>query len=92
MLHVYSNKIIESFVAESKEEAIELAREYFKEMNYDQEEWDLAFEQVQDDKIMTIVESIGIAHFACLNSVYQFLRNVIRNRTVTCTGSSTSSK
>lgn len=48
--HVYRNRVIDYFVASSLEEAIGLAREYYVDCGHDEDEMDLNFEKIQDEK------------------------------------------
>lgn len=61
-LHVYRNKVVESFVAECIEEAIEIAKDHYREMLYDRSEWDLNLTQVPDDTIITLTDENDESH------------------------------
>lgn len=56
-LHVYANSVIEWYVAESLDAAIEIARTYFRDIvGADEDEIDLDLEQVPDDNLLRIVD------------------------------------
>lgn len=57
--HVYANQTTDWYVAESKEHAIELSIEFNKGLGLFEDELDLEFEQVADDKILSREEISG---------------------------------
>lgn len=53
-LRVYRNEAIDWFIAESAEHAVHLARAHYAGLGVDEDEMDLNFEQVPDNKVMTL--------------------------------------
>lgn len=57
-LHVYANDITEWFVADSAEEAAIIAEEHGRKCGMRVEEMGLVFEQVPDDRVLTIEHEV----------------------------------
>ena len=54
-MHLYQNRVVEWFVAESLEDAKDVAILYFKNVGYSEDEYDLDLKQTPDDKVITLL-------------------------------------